>query len=196
VRTESGDKSPHSKGIACRLQLENPIGLLKCRQMKAILFLVMGAAICADGCADRRADGQANGPADAASLSCPGQTWYTYPPGGLQYASTISKERLAASSDWEEEDPNPPLPARRALALAEATVRRTLKDSDGKNLERLCDSARLVPFGGKKWCWNVHYKWRPRAGAWDGVLPHFEVFILMDGTVVEPVGRRWGGPGQ
>jgi hypothetical protein len=154
--------------------------------MKAFLFFAMGAALCADGCADTYADG----PTAAAPLSCPGKTWFSYPPDGLQYASTVGKQQLAASPDWEENDPNPPLSARRALALAEAAASRILKNGGDKDLERLCDAAKLMPLGGKKWCWDVRYEWRPRRGAWDGPPYHFDVFILMDGSVVEPVARQ------
>jgi len=80
------------------------------------------------------------------------------------------------------------------LALAEAALRRVLKNGGGRDLNRRLDAASLVPLGAKKWCWRVRYEWHPRDGM-RGVPPDFDVLILMDGTVVEPVVRIVGKRG-
>lgn len=119
-------------------------------------------------------------------------THYSYAPDGAQYASTITQQMGESSPDWVETEANPPLPARKALTLAETSLRAMLKDKDVESPERHLEGVSLIPFGGRKWCWDVHYVWYPRGVGLSGTRPDFHVFILMDGTVIraEKVGRR------
>jgi hypothetical protein len=113
---------------------------------------------------------------------------YSYPPDGAQYASEITRELRDSSPDWEKAEPNPPLSARKAMSLAEATLRATLKDKSDPSYERYFSGAKLVPLGGKKWCWEVCYEWHDvRVGGATGGLYDFRVFVLMNGKVVQPV---------
>lgn len=114
------------------------------------------------------------------------RVYYSYPPDHVQYASEITRELRDSSPDWMEAEPNPPLSARKAMSLAEATLRATLKDKTDPLYERYFSGARLVPLGGRKWCWEVCYEWHARVGGETGTPYDFRVFVLMNGTVVQP----------
>jgi hypothetical protein len=118
----------------------------------------------------------------------PADTCTSYPPDGRRYDSTITPEMQTTSSDWSETDDNPPLSARRAIALAEAALPTFLKDIHEweRTDARYLSSVSLVPLGGKKWSWKVDYRWLPRVGSSRGTPLTFCVFVLMDGTVVKP----------
>ena len=119
--------------------------------------------------------------------SIAGTIEYSYPVDGGQYISKITRELRDSSPDWMETESNPPLSARKAISLAEATLRATLKDKADPSYERYLSAAKLVPLGGKKWCWEVCYVWHVRVGGSTGEPPGFRVFVLMNGKVVQPV---------
>lgn len=113
---------------------------------------------------------------------------YSYPPDNAQYASEITRELRDSSPDWMEAEPNPPLSARKAMSLAEATLRATLKDKSNPSYRRYFSGAKLQPLGGKKWSWEVRYEWHNvRVGGATGSPYDFRVFVLMNGKVVQPV---------
>jgi hypothetical protein len=146
-------------------------------QMPTSMFLALLMAVCADGA--------------PSLMPCPlhaADTCSSYPPDGRRYDSTITPEMRVSSPDWLESDANPPLSARRAIMLAETTLRATLKDQDesGKPDVRYMTGANLVPLGGRKWAWKVAYIWLPRIGGLRGKPFSFHVFVLMDGTAVKP----------
>lgn len=112
---------------------------------------------------------------------------YSYPPDRARYASEITRELRDSSPDWMEAEPNPPLSARKAMSLAEATLRATLKDKTDPLYERYFSGAKLVPLGERKWCWEVCYEWHVRVGGATGAAYDFRVFVLMNGKVVQLV---------
>jgi hypothetical protein len=122
-----------------------------------------------------------------------GWTNYCYPPWGGQYASTITPEMRDSSPDWTDDAQNPPLSARKALTLAEATLRATQKVNIDPLLERELVGVRLIPLDGKKWCWEVSYEWHRHSGGESGIPYSFRVFVLMNGKTVEPEAREWTG---
>ena len=129
---------------------------------------------------------------DAAASEIPvwdiaGTIQYSYPADRGQYISKITRELRDSSPDWMETESNPPLSARKAISLAEATLRATLKDEVDPSYERFLLAAKLVPLGGKKWCWEVCYVWHVRVGGETGEPYGFRVFVLMNGKVVQPV---------
>lgn len=121
-----------------------------------------------------------------------GWVYYCYPPWGNAYASTITEKMLAASPEWADSEPDPPLSARKAMALAERTYSAVAKGEPiREELERELAWVRLVPLGKKKWCWEVRYQWHIRLGASSGTPSDFRVFVLMNGDVVQPEKQTW-----
>jgi hypothetical protein len=96
---------------------------------------------------------------------------------------------IDSSPDWADTEPNPPLAARKAVSLADAMVRATVKEQGQARpqLERSLVGVYLEPLGEKKWCWEVCYEWHVTIGAETGNSGDFSVFVLMNGTVVRPV---------
>jgi hypothetical protein len=120
------------------------------------------------------------------SISPEGNTCFSYPPGGGQYASTITPKMQDLSPDWSDKEPNPPVSARKAMTLAEASLNATLKDKGPPSFERSLATVTLLPLGGRKWCWEICYEWWSRTvGAQENPFT-FRVFVLMDGKVVQP----------
>jgi hypothetical protein len=110
-------------------------------------------------------------------------TCSSFPPGGGHYDCTIPRKLLDSSPDWADTEPNPPLPARKAMSLAQATLNATLKEPIDPSLKRSLAAVTLLQLRGKKWCWEVRYEWHTRVGGETGVPGDFRVFILMNGTV-------------
>ena len=120
-----------------------------------------------------------------------GVTHYCYPPDGAEYASTITPKMRDLSPDWADTEPNPPVSARKAMMLAEATVDATLKDKVPPSYKRSRASVNLLPLAGRKWCWEICYEWHDvSVGGETGGLFGFRVFVLMDGKVVQPVKNK------
>jgi len=118
---------------------------------------------------------------------------------GKVYNFKVTDELVRNSPDWAEESENPPLSARKAIALADKLATKTVKvpsKLSKQGLIREMTSACLVPYsdiGPRKWYWAVAYQWRPRVGASSGIKPYLHVVILMDGTVVIPEIEKDGG---
>ena len=111
----------------------------------------------------------------------------SYPPDGAEYVSTITSKIRDSSPDWADTSPNPPISARKAMKLAKATLDATLKEKIDPILARNLVGVTLVPLDEKKWCWEVSYEWHRRVGGESGIPCDFRVFVLMNGTVVQPV---------
>lgn len=132
------------------------------------------------------------------SLSSGTWTYCSYPPWGGAYASRITSKMLDASPDWVDTEPNPPISARKAMRLAEATVRVISGNRKiDPMLQRSLAGVRLVPLSGEKWCWAVSYEWHRRIGSETGSPFGFCVYVLMNGKVVQPEeGRRSGAEAE
>jgi hypothetical protein len=155
--------------------------------MNAKLFFVMWTVLC----------GNPEAPVPAAPFSNPVEmTYYCCPPWGDEYASTITREMRNSSPAWADTEPNPPLSARKAMTLAEATLRASSKKEIDPVLERSLVGVRLVPLDGKKkkWCWEVSYEWHRCVGGETGTPYSFRVFVLMNGKVAQPkIVGKWNG---
>jgi hypothetical protein len=101
---------------------------------------------------------------------------------GKLYVSRIPGEVLEKAPDWQDDQENPPLSARKALKLAAS-----MRDSVVKE-----PSAKLEMFGttllqiGKKWAWLVRFS---PDGQMQGDIPpadQLTIIVLMDGTAIEP----------
>jgi hypothetical protein len=104
------------------------------------------------------------------------------------WVSKITDEALAKSPVWESKNENPPVSARRAMALSQPVVERITKDDNAlREWKRRFESATLHKTqDGKRWFWRVEYSWLPKMGGLSGLPPYMDIIVLMDGTVVEP----------
>jgi hypothetical protein len=102
-----------------------------------------------------------------------------------QYIVSITSETLEKSPTWKEDDENPPLPARKAIRLANKMKDSLVKDS--KDYKWKLQSASLQPSDAGKWYWLVHYDAEFQGAGSTGVPDHLRLVVLMDGTVVKPV---------
>lgn len=100
-----------------------------------------------------------------------------------QYSVSITREALEKSPTWKDDVENPPLSARKAIALANELKDSLVKDSD--DFKWTLQSASLQPAGDGKWYWLLHYDAIFR-GASTGIPNHLRLVVLMDGTVIKP----------
>jgi hypothetical protein len=111
---------------------------------------------------------------------------------GRDFVTTISCEMLRRSPPWRPNEANPPLSARKALALAEREKARLLRSSADRDTLWSLEGISLVPRAGDRWYWVIEYWGRP-GGALGGLPSILNVVVLMDGTVVPPKGLRHPG---
>jgi hypothetical protein len=114
----------------------------------------------------------------------------------FQYSTKISEETLSRAPAWDRRDPNPPLSAVDAMVRADHVRNRLIKDkklepeggASGGYWELV--SAELIPLDASigKWSWRVRFHYR-RSGT--GPPDELALFVLMDGTVIEPEISRW-----
>lgn len=102
---------------------------------------------------------------------------------GKRYEVTITRGMLEHSPAWPVAEANPPVGARKAIALAEREKSTLVKD-DNRWTWRL-ESATLMPFDHDRWYWVIGYTadFREKGG---GLPPRVNLVVLMDGTVVRP----------
>ena len=124
---------------------------------------------------------------DLADVSIPGASvnrglrWWGLS-GTKEYRYRIPKDSVSRSPAWLPSQPNPPLPARKALKLANDFADRALIGDP--QTRRVFARLDLTPAGQKdKWLWIAVYEWRASG---TGPVPWAFAIILMDGTVVKP----------
>jgi hypothetical protein len=87
--------------------------------------------------------------------------------------------------EWKNTEPNPPVSARQALQIADKFRRERFKDHS--RYDWSLEHVALTPLDIKsdKWCWIVLFEAVPKNGG-DGRWPKFPVYVLMDGSTIEP----------
>ncbi len=111
-------------------------------------------------------------------------TYYGYTYQG-RFESTIMTKALARTPIWKESSPNPPLCAQ-AMKLADAKRSKLVHDTQAGHWER--EAAELREARDEhRWYWLVRYEFSETG---TGPVPELILFVLMDGTVVEPKLRR------
>jgi hypothetical protein len=112
----------------------------------------------------------------------------TYRSYGLTERTTtrITNDLVSQSPPWHPADPNPPISARGALAIAERFRKARLRNVN--NWKWGLESLALLPLNSKerKWCWEVRFIAYPEQGGLGGGAPEFQVFVLMNGEVILP----------
>ena len=111
---------------------------------------------------------------------------------GRVYASMIKEGMLTKSPAWLEAADNPPVSARRAMWLADAKRGQLVHDTERYKWQR--ESTAIEAHKGLEQSyrhpyWHIHYEAHNRAGE-SGIPHHLDLFVLMDGSVIEPVVRE------
>lgn len=103
---------------------------------------------------------------------------------GKKYVSTITNDALENSPKWEQTDENPPVSVRAAIKLADAKRAELVKDRENYKWRR--KHAKLIFEDDDGSCyWQIHYE-AEFQGSLIGIPPYVDVYILMDGTVLDP----------
>lgn len=117
--------------------------------------------------------------------------YYTKAPRGISDLAIeieILESMTVQQPEWNQRYENPPLSARRALAIADDFRINRLKDWD--QFDWSLTGLRLTPLDLKnnKWCWVVQFELavKPNVNLTASHLPELEVWVMMDGTIVEP----------
>lgn len=107
---------------------------------------------------------------------------------GYKYEVNVTQKLLDRTPRWDRRNQNPPLSANEAMVLAEQVRLRLVKN------EKLGDpsdidygwwelrAAELTPFNSDHWYWRVRFQYIVEQ---TGPPNELELFVLMDGTVVE-----------
>ena len=93
--------------------------------------------------------------------------------------TTVSSERLEACTDWNSNQPNPPVSASAAIKLADATIPTLAFPGPSGIWQR--QTVTLTPIN-KHWCWIVRYQAAENSALSGG----FSIVVLMDGSVLKP----------
>ncbi len=107
------------------------------------------------------------------------------PIDGKHYSTPITEAMVKKTPAWKADAENPPVSARKAMALAEKYVDQKFKldKANAEKWERGFESISLVEHGDH-WFWHVHYEWYPTQEEPGENVPYAYVVVLMDGTVV------------
>jgi hypothetical protein len=121
------------------------------------------------------------------------------------YEFQITEQQLASAPPWNPAtEPNPPLPAAAALRKVQRSVSRPPFPFAGsdfyywvlENLSLIPLRSLWVPLDQEQhWAWSARYRLRQRSfmsGAW----PHIDCWVLMDGTVIQPLVEPFPRPGM
>jgi hypothetical protein len=102
--------------------------------------------------------------------------------GSEKYQTSLSLDATLRSSQWNSDDDNPPVSARKAIKLATAALKTVAHDTsdwrwslDSISLEHDSDQ--------DKWFWEANF-YAPGSGRSQDYLV---IFVLMDGSVIKPV---------
>jgi len=100
-----------------------------------------------------------------------------------QYVCQITKEMIEKTPPWLDKFDSPPLPPRKALAIAEKMADELVGTKEGFKRELVCICLRPIEDG---WVWEIRFKWSPPNAATTGIQDYLNVMVLMDGTAVQP----------
>ena len=123
---------------------------------------------------------QVNGAAVSASFSSYAR--------GQQWDFAITRAMLDNAPSWRAESAWPPLSPRRAKLAARQQLAILVSDAERWRLDSV--SLRLLP-DRQRWIYVVVF-WAPPPTQLGGVTSeHFELPVLMDGSIVEPKRQPW-----
>lgn len=99
----------------------------------------------------------------------------------------ITESITAIQPEWRPTSANPPVSARQALSIADNFRKTRFRDFD--DVQWSLSSVALKPLDLKKnkWCWVINFELQPEPGlGGSGMWPEFPVYVMMDGSVIEP----------
>lgn len=99
----------------------------------------------------------------------------------------ITESITAIQPEWSPSSANPPISARQALSIADNFRKTRFRDFD--TVQWSLTSVALKPLDLKKnkWCWIINFDLQPKPGlGGTGMWPEFPVYVMMDGSVIEP----------
>jgi len=99
--------------------------------------------------------------------------------GNKRYDFPITREQLAKTPAWLEDQPNPPLPPRRAVIVAFAYLGTLFADAGEWRLGTIA----LIPVRDR-WVYSIEFTEPRRSGCADCFSSPFRVLVMMDGTAV------------
>lgn len=114
------------------------------------------------------------------------------------YGVTVTDTTLKKSPSWKDDVDEPPLPARKAIELADEAKNALVKDTKqwAWRLESLGLRRRIPRSGPEKWYWLARYETQLLDGGLGGRPFDLYVVVLMDGTVLSPVALKKDPTGQ
>jgi hypothetical protein len=98
------------------------------------------------------------------------------------YRIIVTGEALGRTPSWKADQENPPVPARKAMRIANAEKTRVLTES--KKEPYTLNDLTLVAAAEGKWYWTVVYRKQRLGGS--GIDPSLTIVVLMDGKTVAP----------
>ena len=115
-----------------------------------------------------------------------GSSFYSYS-NGKKYEFRITEERLPTIPKWDPvTNANPPCSAASALSTSAKFFKRLSVAHNRKDHKWWFESLALVKIG-KRWAWKATYEFWPRNGRRIGMPAERNCWILMDGSVLEPI---------
>jgi hypothetical protein len=105
--------------------------------------------------------------------------WSSEPGPDTYYTSRLTLARLEATPKWKAEEENPPVSARKAIAVAEAILKELQPYGPDAKFE--APTLKLRECRGD-WFWVVYYS----PNDWRRFQSSFPIVVLMDGSVVRP----------
>ena len=105
--------------------------------------------------------------------------WITNTDPDHYFNSKLRISRLLATPEWKSDQENPPLSARKAIAIATGIVDKLKPYGDGVKMPP--PTLKLRESSGR-WFWVAYFS----PNDWRRFNSTFPIVVLMDGTVVEP----------
>jgi len=103
----------------------------------------------------------------------------------LLYFFVVKSDQLNQTPQWENTQENPPLPVNKAISIANEQLKSIIGDTENWEMDEIV----LNPPRGKfnRWFYLVSFKEKPSTSIFAGVLPFFQIPVLMDGATIAPV---------
>jgi len=102
---------------------------------------------------------------------------------GKEYKTLVTKEMIKHAPQWEKEAETPPVSPRKAIRVAERLTKKLIGERPG--FQRRLESISLKPMEDG-WIWLIRFEWIATNTNSTGLPDALSVFILMDGTAVQP----------
>ena len=102
--------------------------------------------------------------------------------GGKPFEFVLSASRLAKTPSWPDNQENPPLSPRKALAAARKYLARLVADAAKWQIEQLTLRSVGTP---DKWIYVIEFSPPLPPGGLDGKSVTSKLVVLMDGTALE-----------